>query len=114
MKIEGMQADGVILNELGERLSRCRLDMQLTQAALAEQAGVSKSTVERVEAGASTQVSTLIRILRVLGLVDGLQNIVPENVPRPMELLKQNTKVRHRASAHRVKSPGVEWQWGDE
>ena len=114
MKIEGILTDEAIMRELGERLARRRLDMQLTQAVLAEQAGVSKSTVERIEAGATTQMSTMIRILRVLELADGLQGLVPETVPRPMDLLKQKTKVRQRASAHRRKPSGGEWRWGDE
>jgi len=65
MKIEGLLTDEVILEELGGRLARRRLELQLTQEMLAEQAGVSKRTVERAEAGATVQVSTLIRILRV-------------------------------------------------
>lgn len=44
------------------------VDQQLTQADLGEQAGVSKSTVERVEIGASVQLTTVIRILRILDL----------------------------------------------
>ena len=63
MKIEGLLTDEAILAELGGRLARHRLELQLTQEMIAEQAGVSKRTVERVEAGATTQMSTMIRIL---------------------------------------------------
>jgi transcriptional regulator with XRE-family HTH domain len=56
--------DDAILAEIGNRIARYRIDQQVTQADLAEQAGVSKRTVERVEAGASVQFSTVIRILR--------------------------------------------------
>ena len=68
MKIEGTLTDEAILGELGERLAQRRLELQLSQETLAEQAGVSKRTVERVEAGATTQMSTMIRVMRVLGL----------------------------------------------
>ena len=64
MKIEGLLTDEAIMTELGRRLSQRRLELQLTQEMLAEQAGVSKRTVERIEAGATTQTSTLIRVLR--------------------------------------------------
>ncbi|NTW69857.1 MAG: helix-turn-helix domain-containing protein, partial [Chlorobiaceae bacterium] len=64
MKIEGLLSDEAILGELGKRLAQRRLELQLTQEMLAEQAGVSKRTVERVEAGATAQMSTMIRILR--------------------------------------------------
>ena len=52
MKITKQATDEVILGELGGRLAKIRLDRNLTQAQLATQAGVSKRTVERLEAGA--------------------------------------------------------------
>ena len=59
MKIEGLLTDEAILAELAGRFVQRRLELQLTQEMLAEQAGVSKRTVERVEAGATTQMSTI-------------------------------------------------------
>ena len=52
MKISELLTDNVILAEIGERIARRRLDLQLTQADVAEQAGVSKRTLERIEFGA--------------------------------------------------------------
>ncbi len=72
MNITKMMTDEAVLAETGKRIARYRIDQQMTQAALAEQAGVSKRTVERVEAGASVQFSTVIRILRILHLLPGL------------------------------------------
>jgi len=107
--------DEAILQELGRRLARCRLDLGLTQAALAEQAGVSKRTVERVEVGGSTQMSTMIRIMRVLGLLEGLDRAVPETAPRPLDLLKRQGKQRQRASSKQQAPPtGEPWTWGEE
>ena len=57
--------------EMGGRLARVRLERNLTQIQLAEQAGVSKSTVERLESGAvATQLSGFIRVCRVLDLMN--------------------------------------------
>ncbi|NTW51977.1 MAG: helix-turn-helix domain-containing protein, partial [Chlorobiaceae bacterium] len=61
MKIEGLLTEEAILAELGRRFAQRRLELQLSQEMLAEQAGVSKRTVERVEAGATMQMSTMIR-----------------------------------------------------
>ena len=58
MKISTLLADEAILTEMGARIARRRLDLQLTQAELAEQAGVAKRTLERIEAGASAQMSS--------------------------------------------------------
>ena len=114
MKIEGLLTDEAILAELGRRFAQHRLELQLTQEMLAEQAGVSKRTVERVEAGGTTQISTMIRILRVLGLLDRLETLVPETGPRPMDLLKLKGKVRERASGKRKPTNEIPWKWSDE
>ena len=86
----------------------------LRKSMLAEQAGVSKRTVERIEAGATAQTATLIRILRVLELVDRLETLVPEAGPRPMDLVKLKGKARKRASGKRKAADKGPWQWGDE
>ncbi len=104
--------DEAILGELGERLSRYRLSRDLTQADLAREAGVSKRTVARIEAGASTQVTNLIRIIRALGLIENLGAVVPPPLPSPMEQLRNRGKERQRASGRRP-APAAEWTWGE-
>jgi len=112
MKISKLLADDAILAEIGERVARRRLDLQLTQADVADQAGVAKRTVERVEGGASAQMSSIIRILRVLDLLPGLDRMIPEAGPRPMNLLKQKGKVRQRASRRRRSDRSYKpWSW---
>jgi transcriptional regulator with XRE-family HTH domain len=114
MKIEGLLTDESILTELGSRLVQRRLELRLTQGMLAEQAGVSKRTVERIEAGGTAQMSTMVRLLRVLELLDRLETLVPETGPRPMELLKFKGKTRKRVRAKRKPVEGKPWRWGDE
>ena len=88
--------------------------MQLTQARLAEHAGVGKRTVERLENGNSTQMSTIIRIFRVLKLLPNLDTMLPEAGIRPMELLKLKGKTRKRASSTRAPGVVAKWEWKDE
>ena len=114
MKIAGLLTDEAILAELGGRLVQRRLELQLTQQMLAEQAGVSKRTVERIEAGATAQLSTLVRILRVLELLDRLEALVPAAGPRPMDLVRLKGKARKRASGKRKPADEEPWHWGDE
>jgi len=115
MEISKLLADDTILAEIGERVARRRLDLQLTQADVAGQAGISKRTVERIEAGASAQMSSVIRILRVLDLLSALDRMIPEAGPRPMDLLKRKGKVRQRASSRRrVDQSDKPWSWDDE
>ncbi|BBO85796.1 transcriptional regulator [Desulfosarcina ovata subsp. sediminis] len=111
-KLSKLMTDDAILAELGFRMARCRIDRQLTQAALAHQAGVSKRTVERIEAGASAQMVSVIRICRVLDLVAGIDQWIPQPDPRPMDLVARKGRTRQRASSSR-KTQGADepWTW---
>ncbi|MDX2479770.1 MAG: helix-turn-helix domain-containing protein [Desulfuromusa sp.] len=114
MKIESLLTDEAVLAELGKRIAQRRLEFQLTQGAIAEQAGVSKRTVERIEAGTTVQMSTMIRIFRTLELLDKLELLLPEAGPRPMDLLKLKGKERQRATRKKKQPTDKPWQWGDE
>lgn len=103
MRISGQTTDLGILSEIGERLSRARLNRNLTQAELAEEAGVSKRTIERAEKGESVQLTSFIRILRALGLGDKIDLLVPEPRLSPMAQLEAKGKERQRASGERAK-----------
>lgn len=114
MKMGILLTDDAVLDELGGRLSQRRLELGLSQAELAEEAGVSKRTVERMESGATTQTGTLVRVLRALDLLDRLEMLIPETGPRPMDLLKLKGEERLRAPRKKPDDSGRPWQWGDE
>jgi len=107
--------DAAVLAELGDRLSRLRLQRNLTQAQLAREAGVSKRTLIRLESGDSSQVTNLIRVVRALGLLGNLDAFVPPPLPSPLEQLRSRVKERRRASPAVKKSgPPTKWTWGDD
>jgi transcriptional regulator with XRE-family HTH domain len=116
MKITKQATDDAVLAELGGRLARIRVERNLTQAQLAEQAGVSKRTVERLESGAvATQLSGFIRVCRVLDVLDRFDTLISEPVPSPVAQLKLRGKQRRRAYTVKIKKPAAKkWQWGDE
>jgi transcriptional regulator with XRE-family HTH domain len=115
MKITGLLTDDAVLAELGARLAARRIELHLTQAAVAEQAGIAKRTLERMESGETSQLGTLVRVLRVLDAASGLDGLIPESGPRPMDLLKQKSKVRQRASRLRAAEPGAKpWRWDEK
>jgi transcriptional regulator with XRE-family HTH domain len=116
MRITGQIADEAILRELGSRLAAARLARNLTQAALAFEAGVSKRTVERLESGAvAARLSGLVRVCRALGLIGRLDALVPPPAPSPVEQLKLAGRQRRRASGRRRKTAprAGKWTWGD-
>jgi transcriptional regulator with XRE-family HTH domain len=116
MKINGNATDDAVLTEIGSRLTQTRLSFNLTQAQLAEQAGVSKRTVERLEAGAvATQLSGFIRVCRVLKVLDRFDSLIPKSMPSPIAELKLRGKQRQRASGGKApEPPAKKWHWGDE
>ena len=115
MKFHDAVSDDALLKELGGRIARYRLNMNLTQEALAKEAGLSERTIIRVEHGDSTQAANLFRILRALRLVENMEALIPEPVASPIQQLKRQGKQRRRASPRsatpKSKKP---WSWGDE
>ena len=92
------QTDKSALALLGRRMAAFRIRCNWTQAQLAEQAGVSKGTVEHIERGDSVQVLNLIKILRVYGMLDAFLAIFPDDSPSPMQILRMGeVKARKRA-----------------
>lgn len=116
MKISSLITDDAALAELGRRIAEARLARQMTQAQFAQAAGVSKRTVERLEGGASTQSANLVRCLRALDKLDGLDRLLPQSPPNPIDLLERHGKTRQRARPDPDEGAGAgrPWTWGDE
>jgi transcriptional regulator with XRE-family HTH domain len=114
MKIASSLTDEAILRELGVRVASARVQRNLTQSALAEQAGVSKRTVGRLESGeAAMQLSGFVRICRALHLMERLDAFVPEPVPSPIDQLKLQGRQRQRASRKKNAPAAKPWTWGE-
>jgi transcriptional regulator with XRE-family HTH domain len=116
MRINAENSDETVLAELGRRLERTRLDRNLSQEALALEAGVSKATVERAEAGQPVKSTSLIRLLRALGRLEALDSLLPEPLPSPIERLDLQGRRRRRARGPRGEAGSEDrpWSWGDE
>lgn len=115
MRIENPLTDQAVLEELGKRLAQARLDRNQTQEDLAKAAGLSKRTIERMEAGHSAQLSNLVRAMRALHLAQNFNVLLPAaEGPSPLEQLKHKGKERRRASAPKPTAPGKSgWTWGE-
>ncbi len=107
-------SDEALLRQLGERLLQYRLNRNITQAALAKEAGVSARTINRVERGHSIQVSNFIRLLRSLGLLGNMHALVPEPALSPIQQIKRQGQNRKRASSAVPARENDIWAWGDE
>lgn len=103
-----------LLEELASRLQRTRLARGWSQAELAQQAGVSKRTVERLEQGTSVQLGNWLRVLQAMGLLTTLEEMLPSGAPGPMEQLRHPDRVRQRAPRQAEEATDEPWQWGEE
>ena len=115
MKISPQLTDEAVLQELGGRLAGARIERNLTQAALAEQAGISKRTIERLESGeVATQLSGFLRVCRALSMLERFETLLPEPVPGPMAQLKNAGRKRQRATGRKaVPGKAGKWIWGE-
>lgn len=112
MRIIGDESNDVILKELGQRIKDIRIGRSITQKELAHSAGVSFSTVVRIENGEGVNIENLMRIMRMLGLLQNFNILIPEQLPTPEEVFMDKPK-RQRASKAK-KDNKQEWKWGDE
>lgn len=112
MRLSDLHSPDAVLHELGRRIERLRLARDLSQEALAEQAGVGRATVQRVEHGEPVKTTALVKVLRALDRLDIFDEVLPESVASPLEELHRQQIYDRRRASHRPNTPG-EWTWGD-
>jgi transcriptional regulator with XRE-family HTH domain len=100
--IDNLLTDEAVLTELGERLARIRIERDIAQAELAREAGVSRDTVAKIEAGRSVQTRNLVRVLRAMRLLENLELAVPAPSISPLRMLDRGDQARKRASRRRA------------
>ena len=94
-------SDAEIQTEIGQRLRQARLNINISQAKLAEIAGLARRTITNTESGQGCSLLTLIAILRGLNLLSQLETFIPDPGLSPIQLAKLRGKQRRRASGTR-------------
>lgn len=94
------KAPSAIAEELGERLKQARLNADMTQIEVADQAGVSRKAVLNAEKGKG-QLEVFIAVLSALNLTGQLENLLPVQDISPIQLSKLKGRQRQRASGQR-------------
>jgi transcriptional regulator with XRE-family HTH domain len=98
---------------LCKRLESIRLSRNITQAQLAEEAGVSPRTIGRLEKGQGVSVDTFIRIMIALGIQQSLEALLPDPTVRPIERVGIGAGERKRARPIQTSNERPTWSWGD-
>ena len=104
-----------IEQELGRRLKRRRLELNLSQEGAALHSGLSRRTITAVEHGQGATLATLIDLLRALDAVDILEDVLPDPGPSPLAMarLREDPIRRYASKPRRAPDPAA-WKWGDE
>lgn len=85
---------------LGSRFKEYRMRCNLTQKEVAEQSGIGLTTIHKFENGTAgnLSLSTFLLLLKVVGQIDSLDNLLPELPESPYLIRKENKKaqrIRH-------------------
>ena len=82
---------------LGERFKEYRMRCNLTQKEVAEQSGIGLTTIYKFENGTAgnLSLSTFILLLRVVGQVNALDDVLPE-LPESPYLVRREEKKAQR------------------
>jgi len=100
---------------LGQRVERLRLSRNITQADLAEQAGIGIRTLRRLEAGEGGTLDTFFRVLSALKLDGNMELLIPDPTIRPVERVQMKGSERKRASSSRKQGISKQpWRWGSK
>jgi transcriptional regulator with XRE-family HTH domain len=88
--------------ELGRRMRQLRLHRNIDQRTLAEKAGISLTALQKLEAGRGSSVRTLVRTLKALNYLEGIEMLAPEPTVNPLALLR-STKPQQRVRRSRLR-----------
>lgn len=91
---------------LGERLRKLRLSRNFDQRATAEKAGISEKALRNLEAGRGSTVETLLRVLKALDYLQGLDMLAPEASVNPLDLLRKPKPPQRVRRPSKQKSAG--------
>ncbi len=112
MKITGTETELIILKELGTRMKQHRLTLNVTQQEFAKMCGISESTLVRMEMGADSKMSNLIKILFALNMSENLNVLLPEIQPDYKALFEEKA-MRQRAKSKNSKQSS-NWTWEED
>jgi len=72
---------------LGERIRKLRLSRNMDQLTTADKAGISEKALRNLEAGRGSNVETLLRTLKALDSLQGIEMLAPDVTVNPLALL---------------------------
>ena len=117
MEIEALIRNDLLMKEIGRRIARLRIRQGWTQEEFARRAGISRSGLQRLEAGdAGVRLVTFAAALRILGRLQSLNSVIPGDVMTPLEIARMtklvSAKTPKRVSLGKRRNGRLK-TWGD-
>ncbi|MFT7612625.1 MAG: DNA-binding XRE family transcriptional regulator [Parvicellaceae bacterium] len=81
---------GEILKETGLKLEAIRKELRMSKVTVADKAGINRKTLERIEKGKNLSYDSLIRLLRVYGILYRLDDVFESPRLSPREKFQGN------------------------
>lgn len=91
-------SDKALTMHIGAFIKHLRMESNKTQDLLANEAGISRSTLSLLERGETVTLATLIQVLRILDKLNVLEAFSIKETVSPLALAKIEKKKRKRAS----------------
>jgi len=87
-----------LMKVIGNKIKTIRLNINMTRDELQEVSGVHKKTISDLEAGKNVTMLTLIAVLRGIGELNLLEQLLRDEYVSPVALAKLHGNVPKRAS----------------
>ena len=110
MKLSRLSPDKLIQQELGARLQKVRKQYGHTQAQLAEAAGIGVATLRRIEDGKDSQLSSWIKLLKALEMVNAIDQLMPDSFNSPMAETLKRKRPKNKKGSQVAESPSPVWR----
>lgn len=112
-------SSSAVEDALSRRLENIRLHRNITQQQLAQEAGVSRSTITRLaQENKGISLDSFIRIFKALQLTDNLESLLPAEPVSPLEALDAPPALQQqrtqRKRARPKPTPDDMWTWDDD
>ena len=106
-------SDTALVRTLGAFIKHHRVQQNKSQAQLAKEAGIVRSTLSLFENGENTSLLVFIQLLRALKLIHLLQQFEIKEELSPLQLakLEQSKKTRARRKNTESKNPEPKSDW---
>ena len=110
MKVNNFTLSEDIKTELAKRFKTYRLSLNLSQEYISNKSGVSLGTIKSFEKSGTISLDNLIKVLRVLNLLDSIDSLIPD---LGLNTIDVHNLGHEKQRVSRKKNKEIA-KWGDE